>query len=699
VTYDALSRVISRSGADTATFTYDTLSNILTANNSKARITRTYYRGGALKTDTLRLATDYLPAQDFTKHIYGQRFGYDLDGRRLYAIHPSQLGPTSTDSVAYSYESTFGQLNTIIDVFGNTYAFKYDSLARPTRVTRLAQRSDSVFETLTYDADSRLATRGGVRSENLVYDARNKALSETVNADNLSYKPLGALTVATLSPAEAYEGYTTDALGNRIQMVHSSAGADPDNYRYASATGLLLYREEIRNSTDHDTTFSSYDLWGQLYQTQHVHHWLVGGLPVTETRMTASIYDAEQRLASTQFALDTTPVPPNFFRYVSTETYRYDALGRRIYAREVRGPNCITHDRVSGCLSTLIRTIWDGNQILYETRVQGDSGNLELEDDAPPAQSYYGVVGYLHAGGTDQPIALWKGAGDLVLPFANWRGAFVKATCPSTDCGSSVYLPANGATAFGDPPFNPNRPTIWHGSLLEGGQDQSGYQYRRNRYYDPNTGRFTQEDPLGLGGGLNLYGFANGDPITFTDPFGLSAGDCCENGGGMSSDIDAQLKEKIAKAWNKLTSGFTNLMDVFSFRRPGTTSKRVANAVMNPPTNVSGSVTVNVPWGSLTVAPDALTVNYVPLQDEFSVTADVNISTGNEGSGVPIGIGAGGSLGPIPVVGSATVNGVVNTSGVTVTGYTFSAGMGLGAHLKPEASPSFQETAIRIPLP
>jgi len=33
----------------------------------------------------------------------------------------------------------------------------------------------------------------------------------------------------------------------------------------------------------------------------------------------------------------------------------------------------------------------------------------------------------------------------------------------------------------------------------------------------------TQEDPIGLAGGLNLYGFAGGDPINFWDPFGLSA--------------------------------------------------------------------------------------------------------------------------------------------------------------------------------
>lgn len=35
------------------------------------------------------------------------------------------------------------------------------------------------------------------------------------------------------------------------------------------------------------------------------------------------------------------------------------------------------------------------------------------------------------------------------------------------------------------------------------------------------TGQFTQEDPIGLAGGLNLYGFANGDPVSYSDPFGL----------------------------------------------------------------------------------------------------------------------------------------------------------------------------------
>jgi RHS repeat-associated protein len=66
------------------------------------------------------------------------------------------------------------------------------------------------------------------------------------------------------------------------------------------------------------------------------------------------------------------------------------------------------------------------------------------------------------------------------------------------------------------------------GSLVQSSEDASGLMYRRNRYYDPKTGRFTQEDPIGLAGGLNTYGFADGDPVSYTDPYGLAAEECCQ---------------------------------------------------------------------------------------------------------------------------------------------------------------------------
>ena len=37
------------------------------------------------------------------------------------------------------------------------------------------------------------------------------------------------------------------------------------------------------------------------------------------------------------------------------------------------------------------------------------------------------------------------------------------------------------------------------------------------RLRSPPAGFLTQHDPIGLAGGLNLYGFAAGDPVNFTD--------------------------------------------------------------------------------------------------------------------------------------------------------------------------------------
>ena len=48
-----------------------------------------------------------------------------------------------------------------------------------------------------------------------------------------------------------------------------------------------------------------------------------------------------------------------------------------------------------------------------------------------------------------------------------------------------------------------------------------GFVYLRNRWYDPQTGRFLTQDPIGLAGGVNLYSYAGNNPVMFTDPFGL----------------------------------------------------------------------------------------------------------------------------------------------------------------------------------
>ncbi len=45
--------------------------------------------------------------------------------------------------------------------------------------------------------------------------------------------------------------------------------------------------------------------------------------------------------------------------------------------------------------------------------------------------------------------------------------------------------------------------------------------YYRARYYDPNTGRFLNEDPITFSTSMNLYPYVNNAPTQLADPYGL----------------------------------------------------------------------------------------------------------------------------------------------------------------------------------
>jgi RHS repeat-associated protein len=52
---------------------------------------------------------------------------------------------------------------------------------------------------------------------------------------------------------------------------------------------------------------------------------------------------------------------------------------------------------------------------------------------------------------------------------------------------------------------------------------KTGLYYFRARWYDPITGRWVSNDPIGISGGLNQYVFCGNNPVNFTDPFGLTS--------------------------------------------------------------------------------------------------------------------------------------------------------------------------------
>jgi len=170
--------------------------------------------------------------------------------------------------------------------------------------------------------------------------------------------------------------------------------------------------------------------------------------------------------------------------------------------------------------------------------------------DCLGAAPHYGTIGYVHGAGLDEPLAILDSHfSTLRVPHTNWRGLGESSSWPDgtpADCSimsapcTMIQWPA-GAGVYMRVVPQPGPVPNWVGSLASNGQDGTGQLYRRNRYYDPLTGRFTQEDPIGLAGGVNLYGFAGGDPVTFTDPFGL----CPPKDNVPCRDVNSEEGRKI----------------------------------------------------------------------------------------------------------------------------------------------------------
>jgi RHS repeat-associated protein len=200
----------------------------------------------------------------------------------------------------------------------------------------------------------------------------------------------------------------------------------------------------------------------------------------------------------------------------------------------------------SSCASTITRTVWDGDQILYEIRADGGNVSAATLENDNSTGAQFGRVGYTHGAGIDQPleiirigftpnvdasygISTWNGPYPI-MPYTDWHGAMDGATtatgrqipCNTTEnlCSEGIW-PASNMNAF----YSPNAAVdhqAWFGSLTTGNADASGLMYMRNRYYNPQTGTFTQPDPIGIAGGLNVYGYVSGDPVNYDDPFGLA---------------------------------------------------------------------------------------------------------------------------------------------------------------------------------
>ena len=83
--------------------------------------------------------------------------------------------------------------------------------------------------------------------------------------------------------------------------------------------------------------------------------------------------------------------------------------------------------------------------------------------------------------------------------------------------GSMAGGGASGASAKQAPPPI-EQPFRFQGQQFD---EETGLHYNRYRYYDPDVGLYTTQDPIGLFGGININLYTN-KPTSHIDPLGLS---------------------------------------------------------------------------------------------------------------------------------------------------------------------------------
>jgi RHS repeat-associated protein len=122
--------------------------------------------------------------------------------------------------------------------------------------------------------------------------------------------------------------------------------------------------------------------------------------------------------------------------------------------------------------------------------------NSNGQDTASP------IVAYFHHDHLQTPLQATDKAGNVV--WAASYNAFGKA---------SITTPA----------ATPANPTITVNLRLPGQylDEETGLHYNWHRYYDGEIGRYLTEDPIGLRGGVNRYGYVGGNPLSSVDPSGL----------------------------------------------------------------------------------------------------------------------------------------------------------------------------------
>lgn len=420
-------------------------------------------------------------------------------------IEECQQQEAATALLKYQY-NTFGQL------IEQHHQFRHQSQSEETAFKqRLRFEYNEINQLVRQQVDERPPLEFG-------FDEIGRLTSQKQN-DNLS---------------ASFE-YTSSGQLKR-QSVHRSSGLTNDyiDYHY-DAAGNLVMRKDSQAGTDRYV----YDVMGQIIEhsdplgkvQQYVYN-AVGDRfvetvsPEGERQLTFSndvryrLNRAGQLIArengerQDRFKWDENECLSHFYSMDGSGEcyeYRYDALRRRISK---------THLNKRGQKQRISYFFWDGDALLGE--IEED---LAVPVNTEPKLDARLFVYYLS---TFEPLILQckqQGTGSLAPPQET--GYYFYQNDPNGmplrlyDESGDIVWQAH-YTVFGQTDkleeTKVKQPLRLQGQYFD---EESGLHYNRYRYYDPATGMFISQDPIGLVGGINPYQFAPNTLLWF-DPWGLA---------------------------------------------------------------------------------------------------------------------------------------------------------------------------------
>ncbi|MEY9949975.1 DUF6531 domain-containing protein [Kitasatospora sp. GAS1066B] len=465
--YDTLGRLVAvDADGRVTTYVHDTSGCLVRATNADADVLRTVDLLGNLLTETVNGRTlthrrDTLGRRTHrtTPTGHTSEWSYDAAGR------PAAL-MTTGGTLEFSHDAAGREQRRIVDghlALASTWDTRGRLTAQTLRTTR-PERQALQDRSYTYRADGSLTAvddqLSGRRSFELDAAGRVTAVRAQSWSETYAYDSAGNVTDADW-PARGGE-----ALGARTYSGTQLATAGRVRYEY-DAAGRTTLRQVTRLSRKPDTWRFS--------------------------------WDAEDRLTHV-----TTP-DGTVWRYL------HDPFGRRI-AKHRLAPDGATVEET-------VDFTWDG-PVLAEQTTQAPylPGPHSLTWDYKGLQplSQCEVIASSAVGAGPSPhdhidrrffaivTDLVGTATELVDPATDtiaWRGShslWGQTTWPSD---STTYTPLRFPGQYFDP--------------------ETRLHYNLNRYYDPQTARYTTPDPLGLLPAPNPDTYVH-NPHTWSDPFGLS---------------------------------------------------------------------------------------------------------------------------------------------------------------------------------